>query len=218
MDDTTTASQHTADTSIGLASLTTGALILIALFAVIVLAGIWWGIRLKRRRAAGERAFEARRDAAEAGTPGSTHLAAPPVAPGPPPLADEPMVAAAPFDASPAALAADVPPAPAPAPAAPTLAADLTQLKGLGPKLAATLAELGYTGIDQIAALTPAEAEALDAQLGAFRAGWRGIAGSSRRRCSQQVTRPDTRPNSASWAAESRFSAALNRRHPPPSY
>ena len=79
------------------------------------------------------------------------------------------VAAAAPLDASPAALAVDLQPEPvAPeAPAAqPTI--EITQLKGLGPKLAATLAELGYTRFDQLAALTPSEAEHLDARLGAF--------------------------------------------------
>lgn len=56
---------------------------------------------------------------------------------------------------------------PAPAPTAAT-EGDITQLKGLGPKLAATLAELGYTRLDQIAALTPGQAAELDAKLGAF--------------------------------------------------
>jgi predicted flap endonuclease-1-like 5' DNA nuclease len=93
---------------------------------------------------------------------------APPVAPGPPPLADEPIAAAAPFDASPASIAADLPPEPALPSEAPPQTADITQLKGLGPKLTARLAELGVTRLEQIAALTPAEAEALDAQLGSF--------------------------------------------------
>ena len=55
--------------------------------------------------------------------------------------------------------------APAPTPASD---GDITQLKGLGPKLATTLAELGYTRLDQIAALTPDQAAELDAKLGAF--------------------------------------------------
>ena len=133
-----------------------------ALFAVVVIFGIFWGASLKRQRIAGEKQFVANREAAERGAPGSTtgH-------PATPPLSEEPVVAAAPFDASPAALAADLPPEP-PAPPALPATSDLTQLKGLGPKLAATLAELGFTGIDQIAALTPAEAEDLDARLGAF--------------------------------------------------
>ena len=44
----------------------------------------------------------------------------------------------------------------------------MTLLKGLGPKVAARLAELGITSVGQIAALSDDEAERLDAQLGAF--------------------------------------------------
>lgn len=56
-----------------------------------------------------------------------------------------------------------VPPPPEP------VAVDLTRLKGVGPKLAATLATLGLTGVDQIAALDEAGSAAVDAQLGAFK-------------------------------------------------
>jgi predicted flap endonuclease-1-like 5' DNA nuclease len=59
-------------------------------------------------------------------------------------------------------------PSPSPVSAAPA-ASGLTQIKGLGPKLAATLADMGITQVDHIAALTPADAEVLDAKLGAFR-------------------------------------------------
>jgi predicted flap endonuclease-1-like 5' DNA nuclease len=148
-------------------------IVILALLAAIVIFGIFWGASLKRQRVAGEKQVIANRAAAERGTPGST--VEPPVAPAPPPLADEPIAAAAPLDASPAALAADLTPEPAAPPAPPeppALAAaaspDLTQLKGLGPKLAATLAELGFTRIDQIAALTPDAATDLDSRLGAF--------------------------------------------------
>lgn len=54
---------------------------------------------------------------------------------------------------------------------------DLTRIKGLGPKLAATLADLGVTRFDQIAAWTDADIDRVDAQLGRFqgrirRDGW----------------------------------------------
>lgn len=98
--------------------------------------------------------------------------------PGEPPLADEPIAAAAPLDASPASAAADAPTAappatdaeaPAPAPTAATPGAgSITQLKGLGPKIAARLGELGITQVDQLAWLDDAEAAELDAKLGAF--------------------------------------------------
>ncbi|SEK95261.1 Predicted 5' DNA nuclease, flap endonuclease-1-like, helix-3-turn-helix (H3TH) domain [Sphingomonas palmae] len=87
------------------------------------------------------------------------------------PLADEPIAAAAPLDASPASAAADAPGAgePAPAPAATTPGnGSITQLKGLGPKIAARLGELGITQVDQLAWLDDAEAAELDAKLGAF--------------------------------------------------
>ncbi|WCM26790.1 hypothetical protein NDN01_22800 [Sphingomonas sp. QA11] len=153
---------------------TTAPLILIALVAIVVVVGILWGMRLKRQRDTTERTVSSNRAAAEPALPESAPESiiaplAPPVAPSPPPLADEPIVAAAPLDASPASIAADVsdaPSAPEPAAAART---DLTQLKGLGPKLVAALAELGITRIDQIAALSPDQAADLDARLGNFR-------------------------------------------------
>lgn len=89
--------------------------------------------------------------------------------PSEPPLADEPIAAAAPLDASPASAAADSPGAsefvatdPAPA------GGSITQLKGLGPKIAGRLGELGITRVDQLAWLDDQEAADLDAQLGAF--------------------------------------------------
>ena len=45
---------------------------------------------------------------------------------------------------------------------------DLTRIKGLGPKLAATLGELGITRFDQIARWSDADIDRIDAQLGRF--------------------------------------------------
>jgi predicted flap endonuclease-1-like 5' DNA nuclease len=53
-------------------------------------------------------------------------------------------------------------------PAATPDALPLTAIKGLGPKVASMLAEHGITGIEQLAALTPDQAGALDIQLGIF--------------------------------------------------
>lgn len=101
----------------------------------------------------------------------------------PEPLADEPIAAAAPLDATPASLASDIAdpphaPAPAPAPAEPAAtpepapaapaADDLTRMKGVGPRLAERLGSVGITSFAQLAALTPQEADALDARLGDF--------------------------------------------------
>jgi len=154
-----TAAQQAAGTAITYGGWSLAQLILIGVIALIVIFGIITGMRLKRRRVAAERELAARREAAGPASP-------PPPAepPAPPPLADEPIAAAAPLQASPATLAAE---APEPAPA--TGEEDLALLKGVGPKLIAQLGDLGITRISQIAALTPVEAEALDAQLGAFK-------------------------------------------------
>ena len=45
---------------------------------------------------------------------------------------------------------------------------DLTRIKGLGPKLAASLTGLGVTRFDQIAAWSEADIDRIDAQLGRF--------------------------------------------------
>jgi len=45
----------------------------------------------------------------------------------------------------------------------------LTQLKGLGPKAASRLNELGVTRFDQIASWNEADVNAIDAQMGAFK-------------------------------------------------
>jgi predicted flap endonuclease-1-like 5' DNA nuclease len=45
----------------------------------------------------------------------------------------------------------------------------LTRLKGLGPKAAARLTELGVTRFDQIASWNDADVNAIDAQMGAFK-------------------------------------------------
>ena len=145
--------------------LTTGSLVLIAVAIVVVLIAILWGMRLKRRRAAAETQIE---DASA--VPEVPSVEASPVAPAPPPLAgdDTPVVATAPFEAAPATLAADLATPPAPASVPPTGSDDLMQLKGVGPKLAARLNQLGIVRFAQIADLSPSEATALDAELGAF--------------------------------------------------
>ena len=93
-----------------------------------------------------------------------------------PPMID-PIPAAAPppsvvIDPTPA-KAAPVPvakPSPAPAPAVPSQGKDnLLQLKGVGPKLAALLTDLGVTRFAQIAAWSDTDIAAIDAKLGNFK-------------------------------------------------
>ena len=72
---------------------------------------------------------------------------------------------------APAPAPAETPvPTPTPAPASTSTAAtdDLTRIKGLGPKLSATLADLGVTSFSQIANWDDAEIDRIDAQLGRF--------------------------------------------------
>ena len=174
-------------------------LALISILAIAAIAAIVWGMRLKRaRRAAAER-FETgqdesrevtEREQAELGADPvhaapavPTEVASPsreqsqsqaqstppapiPVAPSLPPIADEPapgtppdLVAASPSPASAEPAAAATNPADRP----------VTALKGLGPKVAAALADRGITTVGQIAAMDTSEADALDADLGAFR-------------------------------------------------
>ena len=94
-----------------------------------------------------------------------------PAAPAAQSAAAEPIASpSAPVPAEPAATPSAQPasPAPAPAPVPANAASDLTTLKGLGPKVAAQLAELGITSIADLAALSPAEADRIDASLGTF--------------------------------------------------
>lgn len=171
-------------------------LVVIAIFAVAVIAAIVWGARLKRRRKTAERDIANHNSIVEqaspsvpeepavttpdpvASTPTPTSTAVPspvnapaaaefrdevpaePVGDG---LADEPIAASAPLEAAPAAEAASVR-------VTGNLPADasVSTLKGLGPKLATRLGELGITTVGQVAALSDEDAARLDAQLGPF--------------------------------------------------
>lgn len=71
--------------------------------------------------------------------------------------------------AAPGSTDAEAGPSPAPAPApADAPADDLTQIKGVGPKLAAQLRDLGVTSYARIAAWDDAEIDRIDARLGRF--------------------------------------------------
>ena len=135
---------------------TSAHLVIIALFALLVIAAMIWGVRLKRARKSGLREILAHNETVARENPPAAARAAD---------AEAPRVPAP----APATSSAD-----APAPGRPLApdpdAADgpVTQLKGLGPKLAERLAELGITTVGQIAALSDDEAAALDARLGAF--------------------------------------------------
>jgi len=147
----------------------TGAhLALIVILAIAAILVIWWGRRLRRRRRETERQVEARREAAGEAAPAAADVPSierPPVTPSPSPLVDLPAEPAPPV-AAPQTTSAEVI---TPAPAGGDADAPVTLLKGLGPKVAARLGELGVTTVGQIAALSPAEAEALDADLGSFK-------------------------------------------------
>lgn len=157
-------SSATATSNALIGPLTIVHLVLIGLLAIAVIVAVILVARI-RARAAHQRsaAEEASERLAE------IHEVAPVTTPPPPPLSDTPVVATAPLDAAPATLAGDMEPVREDVASPPTATDDLTRMKGVGPKLATTLAGFGYTRFQQVAALSPIEADALDAQLGAFK-------------------------------------------------
>jgi predicted flap endonuclease-1-like 5' DNA nuclease len=186
--DTTTSAQHSTASIDLMGSITIVHIVLMIILAAAAILVIWWGSVLRRRRRQADHDVAENREMAEEA--GATAPPAPesPMGSDVPPTpaleraAPEPEPAIVPVavparepEPEPVATAQPAPevvmvPAPiADVPAqGPSGASELTQLKGLGPKLATTLGELGYTRVDQIADLTPAEAEALDARLGTF--------------------------------------------------
>jgi predicted flap endonuclease-1-like 5' DNA nuclease len=154
---------------------------LMGLLAALVLVAIVAGVRKQRVRAAAEREVEAH--AAEAGveiSPAAPARSPEPLAPASP--AADPLVPAKPTTIEDGAKAlADEPIVAAIAPdgttAADTTASDthsptegpVNQIKGLGPKVAARLGELGIDRVGQLAALDDAQAAELDAAMGPFR-------------------------------------------------
>ena len=156
---------------------------LMGVLAVLVIIAIAVGIHRQRARAAARREVE--EHAAEAGmeaplsepearvavpAPAVSPIAVQP-APGSPPAVaepsrtpvDEPIATAVAPDGTTAAMpdgAAPGAPSPADGP--------VTQLKGLGPKVAGRLAELGIDRVGQLAALDERQAAELDAAMGTF--------------------------------------------------
>lgn len=154
--------------------------LLIGLGVVFALFILWRGTLLAKRRGRTRAELEERGEVQHAeAAPAPVVSPAPPIAPSPPPLADAPTPETMPIAA---ALMPDPLPehaqqdeAPQPAmladePIAPdaTIGDDLTRLKGVGARLADRLGALGITEFAQLAAMTPDDAAALDAQLGDF--------------------------------------------------
>ena len=177
-------------------TITTLHLILIALFAVAAVMVIIWGAKRRRakREALAELEAEGRLqtiDADKPATPPTTAAEPAPSTPQPVERVVEPAPPAPVVAPLSEAIPQPIPVAPAPPPviepeaeiAAPPVvshpaspaipsaanAGDLTRLKGLGPKVAARLAELNVTSIADLAALNDAQAADLDAQLGNFK-------------------------------------------------
>ncbi|MEA1617887.1 hypothetical protein SOQ14_03055 [Erythrobacter sp. T5W1-R] len=134
------------------------------LIGVLVLAiAVWALLRATRKAKVIDAAESLKRDVLDEGAARASRNQALIDAP---PAVVKPEPAPAPAPAPVPAPAPTPPPVAAPAPAA--SADDLTRIKGLGPKIAALLNELGVTSYAQIAAWSAEDAAAIDAQLGRF--------------------------------------------------
>lgn len=154
-------------------------LILIAIAIVLTIAMIVWGQKRRRQRREGERDLAERSETVEVGTSAPVAETGEPAAISPPtesvrttvaPVAPSPTPAPAPVEPAAPAVAPAPPPLADTLPGSAPLAVEppLTTLKGLGPKAAAALGERGIASIADLAALSPDQAAALDADLGPF--------------------------------------------------
>lgn len=184
MEETTLQSTSPLGAAEMMGTITTIHLILIALFALAAVLIIVWGTKRWRanKQAMAELEADGRLEQVDAEAPDVA--AEPEPAPTPVPPAERQAEPAAPAPVvapQSEAIPHPVPVAPAPPviepqtetvapppPASRSDEGDLTRLKGLGPKVAARLAELNVTRIADLAALDEEQAAALDAQLGNF--------------------------------------------------
>lgn len=143
--------------------------VLLAIALVIGLVVAWWIFAANRtakveRSDDGQEAGAAKRNQALIDAPPSATAPATPAAS----AANADVVAAATASAD-AEAGASVAPTTSAAPAAPSgQGDDLSEIKGLGPKLRAQLNAMGITSFAQIAAWDEAEIDRVDAQLGRF--------------------------------------------------
>ena len=138
---------------------------LVAIGAVIALIVLWWVILTTRKT----RVIVDRRDTLDEGASRAARNQALIEAPAAAIPHDEPPLPPAVPEAiggAGIAVAAAVEEAQLSSPAGST--DDLTQIKGLGPKLATTLQEMGITTLAQIAAWNDADIDRVDGQLGRF--------------------------------------------------
>ncbi|WP_425229332.1 hypothetical protein [Sphingomonas sp.] len=140
--------------------ITTAHLVLIAVLTVLVLIALVYGARLHRARSQARREVAAHNEALR-----DEGVTAEPAA-----AAEERFVRDAAGEENARLLSTQEPVTAAPPTPAGSGTADgpVTQLKGLGPRVAERLAAEGITTVGQIAALTDDDANALDARLGPF--------------------------------------------------
>lgn len=194
-------------------------LAIIAIFALLTIVAIIWGIRLKRQRRTAERDI-AEHNAEVARTADDTPAPTPveatalvptsPVTPPAPqatdpatdvpaatdPIADEPIAASAPLDAAPAQEAASAPAAPAPVSADPA-GAPVSTLKGLGPSSPRGWANSASAPWVRSPRSAPNRLRHSIRSWGHSPAGWSATAGSNRPASSLQATRPASNASSA---------------------